>query len=324
MRAIVQDTYGETDVLVLRDVERPTIADDEVLVQVVAAGVHRGTWHLMTGLPYIIRVLGYGLRAPKAPALGDEIAGRVEAVGAAVTRFAVGDAVFGVADGGFAEFVCAKEADLVAKPDGLSFAQAAAIPISGITALQGLRDTGQLTAGQRVLIVGASGGVGTFAVQIAKALGAEVTGVCSGAKADLVRSLGANHVVDYTREAFTELDARYDLILDTAGNRPLAQMRRALTPEGTLVIVGGEQGGRWFGGIHRQLGAALLSPLVRQNLRAVMAKPTQADLEALVGLVEAGTVRPLMGRSYPLAQTTEAIEHLTGGHARGKIVVTVA
>ena len=255
--------------------------DDEVLVRVHAAGLDRGTWHLMAGQPYLIRLMGYGLRAPKNRVPGLDVAGTVVAIGADVTRFAVGDEVFGVSRGSFAEYACAREDKLARKPANLTFDQAAVVAISGLTALQGLCDVGRLEAGQRVLIIGASGGVGTFAVQIAKAFGAEVTGVCSTAKLDLVRSLGADHVIDYTQDDFSDAPERYDLILDIGGNSSLSRLRRALTPSGTLVIVGGENGGRWTGGFGRQLRAVALSPFVRQRLVMKTPKEHYADLERL-------------------------------------------
>src|SRR3954462_6267166 len=250
MKAIVQDTYGSTDVLEFGDIDKPEIADDEVLVRVHAAGVDRGVWHVMTGLPYPIRLAGYRVRAPKSPVPGADVAGVVEAVGEAVTRFQAGDEVFGIAKGSYAEYACAPEDRLRAKPATLTFEQAAAVAISGLPALQGLRDHGKLRRGQKVLIIGASGGVGTYAVQLAKAVGAEVTGVCSTTKVDMVRSIGAHHVIDYTHHDFADGDQRYDLILDIGGNSSLSRLRRALTPKGTLVIAGGETDGRGLGGTH--------------------------------------------------------------------------
>ena len=266
MKAIVQDTYGSTDVLRLRDIDQPEIAADEVLVRVHAAGVDRGVWHLMTGMPYPIRLAGYGLRAPKTPVPGSDLAGVVEAAGSGVTRFRPGDEVFGIGKGTFAEYARAREDQLAPKPANLTFEQAAAVAISGVTALQAVRDHGRVRPGQEVLVIGASGGVGTFAVQLAKICGAEVTAVCSTTKMDLVRSLGADHVVDYTRDNFAAGEQRYDVILDIGGNATLSRLRRALTPRGTLVIVGGETGGRWLGGYDRQLRALLLSPFVGQPL----------------------------------------------------------
>jgi NADPH:quinone reductase-like Zn-dependent oxidoreductase len=323
MRAIVQAEYGPADVLRVGEVERPTIAADEVLVRVHAAGLDRGTWHLMAGLPYLFRLMGPGVRKPKNPVLGLDLAGTVEAVGAEVTRFEVGDEVFGIGRGSFAEYARAREDKLARKPASLTFDQAAVVAVSGLTALQGLRDVGRVQPGQHVLVVGASGGVGTFAVQIAKAFGAEVTGVCSAAKLDLVRSIGADHVIDYAHDDFADGPQRYDLILDLGGNSPLARLRRALTPTGTLVIVGGEAGGRWTGGFGRQLRAVALSPLVRQRLTMKTPKEHYADLERLAQLAEAGDLTPVIDRTYPLHQAPDAMRHLEAGHARGKLVITL-
>src|SRR5215211_7898018 len=251
MKAIVQDVYGPPDVLQLREIDKPQITDDEVVVRVHAAGVGRDVWHVMTGLPYPIRLAGYGLRAPKNPVIGSDVAGVVEAVGKNVTRFQPGDEVFGIGKGSYAEYVCAREDKLAHKPENLTFEQAAVIAIMGSTALQALRDHGKVRQGQEVLIIGASGGVGTYAVQIAKAFGANVTGMATTEKVEMVRSIGADNVIDYRREDFAEGDQRYDVILDIGGNSSLARLRRALTPEGTLVIVGGEGGGRWLGGLQR-------------------------------------------------------------------------
>ena len=324
MKAVVQDTYGSADVLELRDIDKPVAGDDDVLVRVHAAGVDPGVWHLMTGLPYLVRIMGYGLRTPKVGIRGRDVAGRVEAAGANVTRFRPGEEVFGICDGSFAEYVCARAGKLAAKPVNLSFEQAAAVPISALTALQALRDTGKAQPGQKVLVIGAAGGVGSFAVQLAKAFGAEVTGVCSTTKVDLVRSIGADHVVDYTREDFAGGARRYDLIVDTAGRRSLSCLRRALTGRGTLVIVGGEGGGRWLGGFDRQiLRAPILSVFARQALRPVVAKERSEDLVVLKDLIEAGKVTPVIDRAYPLREAPEAIRHLEQGHARGKVVITV-
>ncbi|WP_457965289.1 NAD(P)-dependent alcohol dehydrogenase [Arthrobacter sp. D1-29] len=323
MKAIVQDIYGSADVLTLRDIDKPTAGDGEVLIQVRAAGVDQGVWHLMTGLPYLVRVFGYGLKKPKVPVRGRDVAGVVEAVGNGVTRFQPGDEVFGTCEGSFAEYACAKEGRLALKPANLTFEQAAAVPISGGTALQAVRDAGQVTAGQSVLVIGAAGGVGSFAVQLAKAFGAEVTGVCSGAKADLVRSLGADQVIDYTRDDFAATGQRYDVILDTAGNRPLSVLRQALAPEGTLVIVGGEGGGQLTGGFERSLGAALLTPFVGQKLKGLVAGENHQDLEYLASLIETGRVKPAIDTVYPLAEAAAAIDHVHEGRARGKVVVSV-
>lgn len=321
MKAVVRDEYGSADVVHLGVIATPEIGDDEVLVKVHAAGLDRGVWHLMAGLPYMVRLVGYGLRKPKNPVLGSDLAGVVEAVGKNVTRFRRGDEVFGFGAGAFAEYARAKENTLVFKPANLTFEQAAALPISAATALQGLREAGRIQAGQKVLIIGASGGVGTYAVQLAKAFGAEVTGVSSTAKLELVRSIGADHVIDYTREDFAG-GQRYDLILDIGGDRPLSQLRRALTPKGTLVIVGGEGGGRWFG-LGRQLRALATSPFVSQRLTMFIARQRYQDYEFLIGLVEAGKIKPAIDRVFPLTETADAIRYLEAGHARGKVVTTV-
>jgi NADPH:quinone reductase-like Zn-dependent oxidoreductase len=325
MKAIVQDRYGTADVLELARVDKPAPKDDEVLVRVQTAGVDAGVWHLMTGLPYLVRLFGFGVRRPKVRVRGRDVAGRVEAVGRVVTRFQPGDEVFGICEGSFAEYACVREDKvLLPKPANLSFEQAAAVPISALTALQALRDKGKVQAGQKVLIIGAGGGVGSFAVQLAKAFGAEVTGVCSTSKVDLVRSIGADEVVDYTRNDFADGARRWDLILDTAGNRPLSRLRRALAPRGTLVLVGGESEGRWLGGTERLLRAFLLSPLVRQRLRGFISSERTEDLQVLRELIEAGKLTPVLDRSYPLGEAPEAIRHWEQGRARGKVVVTVA
>ena len=322
MRAIVQDTYGTADVLELREVERPAVGSTEVLVRVHAAGVDRGVWHLMTGLPYPVR-LGYGLRRPRTPTPGMDLAGVVVEVGADVTRFRPGDEVLGIGVGTFAEYARAPEAKLVAKPAGLTFEQAAVVAISGATALQAVRDHGRVRAGQQVLVVGASGGVGSYAVQIAKALGAEVTGVASSTKLDLVRSLGADHVVDYTREDFADGTRRYDVVIDIGGNAGLSRLRRALTPTGTAVITGGETDGRWLGGYDRQLRGSLLSPFVGQRLTTFVNKEALEHLVALAELLEAGQVVPAVDRAFPLAEAAKAVRYVEEGHARGKVVVTI-
>lgn len=323
MKAIVQDRYGSADVLEFREIDKPEVGDDDVLLRVHAAGVDRGVWHMMAGLPYLIRIMGYGLRTPKTPVLGNDVAGRVDGVGNNVTQFEVGDEVFGLCHGAFAEFACAREDKFVAKPASLGFERAAAVPVSALTALQGLRDHGEVKAGQTVLIIGASGGVGTFAVQLAKAFGAEVTGVCSTTKVDLVRSLGADQVIDYKRETITQTGQRYDLILDIGGNRSLSRLRRALTPRGTLVIIGGEEGGRWLGGVDRLLRALLLSPFVGHNLRGFVAKGNKVDLQFLKDQIEAGKLRAVVDKTYPLSEAPAAIRHMEAGHARGKVVITV-
>jgi NADPH:quinone reductase-like Zn-dependent oxidoreductase len=323
MRAIVQDRYGSADVFRLEQVARPQIGVDEVLVHVEAAGLDRGTWHLMTGQPYLLRVLGFGLRGPKSRVPGLDVAGTVVAVGSAVTRFSRGDEVFGISRGSFAEYAVVLEDKLSRKPANLTFDQAAVVPISAGTALQALTDAGGVERGQRVLIVGASGGVGSYAVQLAKAFEAEVTGVCSTAKLDLVRSLGADHVVDYTRQDFADGTNRYDLVLDIGGNSPLSRLRRALTPTGTLVIVGGEEGGRWTGGFGRSLRAPLLSPFVSQRLTMLASKERASDQERLIPLIEAGKVTPSIDRTYPLDRVPEAMRHLETGAVRGKVAITI-
>jgi NADPH:quinone reductase-like Zn-dependent oxidoreductase len=323
MKAIVQDTYGSADLLELRDIDKPEITDDEVLVRVRAAGVDRGVWHVMTGLPYPIRLAGYGLRKPKTPVQGADLAGVVEAVGKDVTRFQPGDEVFGIGKGAFAEYARAPESKLAPKPANLTFEQAAVVAISGLPALQALRDKGRVEPGQKVLIIGASGGVGTYAVQLAKAFGAHVTGVCSTTKVDMVRSLGADHVIDYTQEDFTRSGQRYDLILDIGGNPSLSRLRRALAPKGTLVIVGGEAGGRWLGGNDRQLRALLLSRFVGQRLTTFISKENHEDMLVLKELIEAGKVTPVIDRTYQLSEAPQAIRYLEHGHARGKVVITI-
>ncbi|HEX8509228.1 MAG TPA: NAD(P)-dependent alcohol dehydrogenase [Propionibacteriaceae bacterium] len=322
MQAIVQDTYGSADTLRLAQLPRPGIADHEVLLRVEAAGLDRGTWHLMTGRPYLLR-LGFGLQRPKNPVLGRDVAGTVVMVGSAVTRFRVGDEVYGIGQGSFAEYTAAREDKLARKPGNISFEQAAVVPVSALTALHALRDAGHLEQGQQVLIIGASGGVGTYAVQLAKAFGAEVTGVCSTAKLDLVRSLGADHVLDYTKDDFADGVHRYDLICDIAGNPALSRLRRALTPTGTAVIVGGENGGSWTGGIERQLRARVLSVFVRQRLTMVLCQERSSDLERLTAVIEAGNVKPSIDRTYPLADVPEAMRHLAAGNVRGKLVISV-
>jgi NADPH:quinone reductase-like Zn-dependent oxidoreductase len=321
MRAIVRNRYGSADVLRLSEVEVPDIGDEEVLVRVRAAGLDRGAWHIMAGLPYLLRGAGYGLRRPKVAGLGSELAGVVEAVGAKVAGLAPGDAVFGTCSASFAEYASTEPDKLARMPANLSFEQTAAVPVSAVTALQALRDHARVQAGQQVLVIGASGGVGTFAVQIAKALGADVTGVASTQKLDLVRSLGADRVIDYTRADITDDGQRYDVVLDIGGNRPLSRLRRVLTGAGTLVIVGGEGGGRWTGGIHRQLGATVLSLFVRQRLRTFIAKPNSRDLAALRVMIEAGSVTPAVDRVIALEQVPDAIRDLTRGRVYGKIVI---
>lgn len=323
MKAITQDRYGQADVLTYGEVDRPEAGAGEVLVRVHAAGVDRGVWHLMAGLPYLVRIMGFGFRKPAQRVPGMDVAGRVESVGPAVTRFKPGDRVFGEITGAYAEYACAPETKLGAMPSNLTYEQAAGLAISGRAALRAVRDMGEVKRGQCVLVIGASGGVGTYAVQIAKAFGAEVTGVCSASKAELVRSLGADHVIDYTREDFTDGRRRYDVILDLGGNRPLHRLRRALAERGTLVIVGGESGGRWLGGMGRGVWASLLSRFVGQTLRMQLPEERPDDLRVLRELVEAGTVTPVIDRTFPLAQAADAIRYLVSGKARGKIVLTV-
>lgn len=322
MKAVVRDTYGSVEVLRLAEIAKPVAGDGQVLVRTHAAGVDQGVWHLMVGMPYVMRLAGFGIRAPKNPLLGYDLAGRVEAVGAQADLFQPGDEVFGTCRGSFAEYAVARVDRLASKPVNVSFDQAAATPISGYAALQAVRDNGKIQAGQRVLIIGAGGGVGTFAVQIAKADGAVVTGVCGTSKVELVRSIGADHVIDYTKQDVGDDGDRYDVILDIAGNRPLAQLRRALTPRGTLVIVGAEDAGDWIG-IRRQLRAAALSPFVRQKLGFYISKERSQDLEELRKLLEAGAVRPFVDRTFPLDEVPDAIRYLRDGRARGKIVITL-
>jgi len=322
VKAIIRDAYGSVDALRLAEIDQPIAGEADVLVHVDAAGVDQGVWHLMTGTPYAMRLAGFGIRAPKNALLGYDVAGRIEAVGAQVTEFRPGQEVFGTCRGSFAEYAVARADRLLPKPGNVTFEQAAVVPISGFAALQAVREHGGVRSGQRVLIIGAGGGVGTFAVQIAKADGAEVTGVCSASKAELVRSIGADHVIDYTREDFVDGRNRYDVILDIAGNRSLSELRRALTPRGTLVIVGGEDAGKWLG-IRRQLRAAALSPFVRQKLGFFISKERPEDLEELRKLLEAGTIRPVVDKTFPLEEVPAAIQYLRDGRARGKIVVVI-
>jgi NADPH:quinone reductase-like Zn-dependent oxidoreductase len=321
MQAVVQDTYGSADVLRLARISLPEIAASEVLLRVHAAGLDRGAWHLMTGTPYLLRLV-FGIGKPKNPVPGREVAGTVIAVGPAVTRFSAGDEVYGVGRGAFAEYAAAREDKLARKPANVSFEQAAVAPVSALTALQALTDAGRVKQGDKVLVIGASGGVGSHAVQLAKAFGAEVTGVCSPAKLDLVRSLGADHVIDYTSEDFADGVHRYDLILDIAGNPSPSRLRRALTATGTAVLVGGEEGGSLTGGLDRQLRAVALSLFVRQRLTSVMCKERSSDLEKLTELIEAGKLTPSVDRSYPLDQIAQAMRHLAAGKARGKVAIT--
>ena len=327
MKAIRYYRYGPPDVLELRDVDVPAIDDDEVLVRVRAASVNPLDWHFMGGRPYLVRAQA-GLSRPRARAtrLGVDLAGSVEAVGPDVTEFRAGDEVFGGLDdrGTLAEYISIRQdGALLAKPAGLTFEQAASVPVAGCTALQALRDKGRVRPGDKVLINGASGGVGTFAVQLAKAFGAEVTGVCSTRNADMVASIGADHVIDYTREDFTRTGKRYDLLVDIAGNRTLGETRRALAPKGALVTVGGPDKGRWIGPLGRPVRMALLSPAVGQRMVFFLARLNKADLGVLRELLEAGKVTPVIDRTYPLGQVARAIGYLEEGHARGKVAITV-
>lgn len=321
MTAVVQDAYGDTeDVLRVDRVPVPDVGDDEVLVRVHATGIDRGTWHLMAGKPYAARLV-FGLRRPRNPVRGREFAGVVAQVGSRVSALRAGDEVFGIGEGSLAELVVARSRKVAPKPTALSFEQAAAAPIPASTALQAVRDRAGVRPGQKVLVIGASGGVGTFAVQIAKAFGAEVTGVSSTAKLDLVRSLGADHVLDYTAEDIPG-DGRYDVILFIGGDARLRTLRRALAPAGTLVIVGGEDGGRWLG-MGRQLRAMALSPFVRQRLVTFVNSENAADLVVLTALIEAGAVTPAVDRTFPLAEAPAAVRYMREGRARGTIVVTM-
>jgi NADPH:quinone reductase-like Zn-dependent oxidoreductase len=324
MRAIVQDTYGPADVLELREIERPEVGENDVSVRVRAAGSGPDVWHIMTGQPYMARA-ALGFRRPKVRVRGWDVAGTVEAVGVSVTDFRPGDEVMGVAEGGsFAEYAVTSPDKLVPKPANLSFEQAAALPISGVTALQALRDKAHVQPGQTVLVIGAGGGVGTLAVQVAKAFGAHASGVASSSKLDLVRSIGADDVIDYTREDFTDGSMKWDVIVDTAGRRPLRQLRRALTPKGTLVVVGGDGGGRWTGGFFRgMLRGPLVSPFVGQKLMGLNSKVTREDLQGVAELAEAGKLRPVIGHTYALSETPDAIRELETGHAAGKLVIAV-
>jgi NADPH:quinone reductase-like Zn-dependent oxidoreductase len=323
MKAIVQDRFGDADVLEFREIDEPSPGPDEVKIRVRAAGSGPDVWHLMTGRPYFVRLMPGFYRA-KTRVPGRDASGIVEAVGANVTRLGPGDDVMGIVEGSFAELAVGKADKLVAKPERLTFEQAAAAPISGLTALQAIRDVARVREGQRVLVIGAGGGVGTLTVQVAKAFGAQVTGVASTSKLELVRSVGADEVIDYTREPFTDGVRRWDAIVDTAGRRPLRELRRALVPGGTLAIVGGEGGGRWTGGFFRQiLRAPLLSLVVGRRLRPVVSTEPLEDLQALRELLEAGSVTPVVDRTFPLIEAPDAIRYLEQGHAAGKIVVTV-
>jgi NADPH:quinone reductase-like Zn-dependent oxidoreductase len=323
MRAIVQDSYGSTEVLRLAEVARPEIAANEVLVRVVAAGMDRGTAHLMRGKPYLMRVIGFGFRRPKNRVPGLDVAGIVVGIGSEVSRFQPGDEVFGISRGSYAEYAAAREDKLSHKPASLTFEQAAVVPISGGTALQALRKAGTIKAGDKVLIIGASGGVGTYAVQLAKALGAEVTGVASAPKLDLVRSVGADHVIDYAKHDYLGDAERYDVIIDIGGNNRLFRLRRAMTTTGTLVIVGGEEGGSIAGGFGRSLRSPFVSLFVSQRLTMLASKERHTDLEELTPYLEKGEVISVIDRTYSLAQVPEAMGHLESGQARGKIAISI-
>ncbi|HKP61857.1 MAG TPA: NAD(P)-dependent alcohol dehydrogenase [Polyangiales bacterium] len=324
MRALLQAGYGSTDVLHLGQAVRPQPGPGEVLVRVHAAGLDRGTWHLMTGRPYLMRLMGFGFSAPKNPICGLDLAGTVVDVGEGVTRFRAGDAVFGIGRGAFAEYACAREDKLVRKPERLSFEEAAVLAVSGITALQALRDAGQLRAGERVLVIGASGGVGTYAVQLAKAYGATVTAVCSAAKVERVRSLGADHVIDYTRSDFANGSSQYDLVLDIGGNTPVARLRRALAPSGRLVFVGGENGGDWTFGFERQLYASMLGLFVKQRFASLMSREHWEHMQVVAQWTEEGKLTPLIDRRCSLSDVPAALRDLEAGKVCGKVVVRVA
>jgi len=321
MKALVQDRYGSADVLEFRDVDRPVPGPGEVLVRVAAAGMDRGAWHLMTGQPYLMRILGFGFRTPSVAVPGTNFAGVVDVVGVGVDDFVPGDEVYGATRGTFAEYAVAPVGKVAAKPSQLNFEQAAVVPYPTFAALQALRDHGRVHPGQRVLVVGASGAVGTIAVQLAVAFGATVTGVCRGAHADLVCSLGAADVVDYTSEDFTDGSRRFDLIIDIGGRTPLSRLRRALNQRGTLVLVGGE-GDRWIGGIHRQLWATTMSVVVPQQLGAFVVKENAGDLRAMNELVAAGKVTPVLGPTFPLADGAHAVAAFETGRAGGRVVIT--
>jgi NADPH:quinone reductase-like Zn-dependent oxidoreductase len=326
MKAVVYTDYGPPDVLEVRDVKKPVPNDDQVLIKVRAAAVNPLDWHFIRGTPYIMRFMMAGLRKPKDPRVGVDYAGTVEAVGKNVTQFKPGDEVFGNRSGAFAEYLCARADRAIAlKPANTTFEQAAGVPVAGLTALQGLRDKGHVQAGQKILINGASGGVGTFAVQIAKTFGAEVTGVCSGRNADMVRSLGADHVIDYTKEDFTKGDERYDVILDNVGTQPLSGFRRVLKPNGICVMIGGggPNDGRWVGPMARPLKALLISPFISQKMGMMLAQGNKDDLNVLAEFMQSGKVTPVIDRTYKLSELAAAIAYLEEGHARGKVIITV-
>jgi len=321
MKAAVFTRYGPPDVVQITDVEKPVPKDDEVLIKVRAASVNAGDWHIMRGTPYLLRVM-VGLRKPKITRLGMDVAGQVEAVGRNVTQFKPGDEVFGACRGAFAEYACTSESSLVTKPNNVTFEQAGSVPVAALTALQGLRNKGQIQPGQKLLINGAAGGVGTFAVQIAKWFGADVTGVCSTRNVEMVGSIGADRVVDYTREDFTKGTQRYDLIFDSVGNHSLSACRRVLNPKGIYIVNGGPNG-RWMGPLTRGIRARVLSRFVSQNLVMFLTKRSQEDLALMHELMRAGKVTPVIDRSYTLSEVGEAIRYLEEGHARGKVVITL-
>src|SRR6266700_2757855 len=321
MRAIVYHSYGSPDVLKCEEIEKPIAGDNDILIKVHVVSINPYDWHFMRGTPYVIRLTA-GLRKPKITRLGVDMAGKVETVGRNVTQFKPGDEVFGTCDGAFAEYVCASESALVIKPDNVSFEQAASVPIAAFTALQGLRDKGQIQPGQKDLINGAAGGVGTFAVQIAKLFGADVTGICSTRNLEMVRSIGADQVIDYTQENFTASRQRYDLILDAVGNHSLAACRRVLAPKGTYVIVGGPAG-RWIRPLDRGIRALMLSCFVSQNFVIFIAKRNKDDLTVMHEFIKAGKVTPVIDRRYRLSEIAEGIRYLEEGHARGKVVITL-
>ncbi len=321
MRAVTQARYGNSQVLAVATIDRPTIGPDEVLIDVHAAGLDRGTEHLMTGRPWLLRLAGFGLLRPKQPVLGLDVAGTVVAIGADVSRFVIGDAVFGIANGSFAEFAAASETKLALKPTSLSFEEAAVSTVSGITALQALTDVGNLEAGQRVLVIGASGGVGSFAVQLANALGGSVDGVAGSTNLDLVSSLGAGVVYDHRTTDIGEIPGRYDLVLDIGGRNPVRKLRRLLTATGTLVIVGGENGNRVTGGVGRQVRALALSPFVGQRLTTFMSTEHHSFIERLAEHLENGSVAPSIGARFGLDRTVDAIRRMENGETSGKAVI---
>ena len=323
MRAIVQRRYGSSEVLGVEEVDKPEVTDGSVLIRVHAASVNPLDWHRMTGLPYVARIES-GLLAPKRPGLGRDVSGRVEAVGQGVTEFTVGEAVFGGASGSFAEYALGSEKVLAPKPENLTFEEAAAVPVAALTALQGLRDHGNLQAGQSVLVNGASGGVGTFAIQIAKILGADVTGVCSAPNVEMVRSLGADHVIDYTSEDFTASDRRYDVFLDNIGNRSASACRQVLVPTGTYVIVGGPKTGKLFGPVTRMMGAMAYFKAGSQTGTFFISRENREDLMVLHGMLSSNQLKPVIGRRFGLTEVPQALDHLGTGHTRGKSVVTIA